>query len=649
MPTINHSSSVDVIVPSNNKFTYRGLAGDDIYIISKAVNSDASITIVDTEGSNKIQLVDGLVIASSKFAANAVLLTLSNGATITINGASKFTFEISGNATTGTVGVNKSFAEFASIMGVGSLPSSGTKSGLDNLTVSDSSVVPEGLPKFTWEVSVEGQPDYNVIDISATEDKTLSGTNDDDDFRYEVTKTGISAEGPYSIIIDNFDKDNDKITFIITDGSSSLTTQEFDSLTGVEVTSDSLSGTQIFFAPDSSGRSGSLTIEGLEESFITNWEANTYSVEITPLADLFVDTISYHPITEGESVTVTITSDKKVLKDTIIEVYNGNSDDWSLSEPYNSNKQEDGSYASTVQVIMKAGTQEVSFQVLAKSDEIAEVTQKMDIKMYTLDESFTWDFPGDTSSTNISFKIFDQSSSSASPSYTLTKSGSSVNEGDEITFAITASSNVTADTQFSWSVEPNDNGNTVDKASSSDFDLESGTATIASGGRIANFSIKALNDSIEEDLEGIKVSVFDSSSNLIGSEIILINNISNDIKGTDGDDDLTLTKNDDNYEPTIGIDTVNGGDGEDTVTVLRGTKIIKSQDVFGVLTGQENIIYLAIQLEGETNFTYAYNFEKIQIKGEDSSTLVGEYFSTSRWDVTSKENDNVSIQCPKTI
>ena len=283
MPTINHSSSVDVIVPSNNKFTYRGLVGDDIYIISKAVNSNAKITIVDTEGSNKIQLVDGLVIASSKFAANAVLLTLSNGATITINGANKFTFEISGNATTGTVGVNKSFAEFASIMGVGLLPSSGSTSGLDNLTVSGSSVVPEGLPKFTWEVSVEGQPDYNVIDVSATEDKTVSGTNDDDDFRYEVTKTGISSEGPYSIIIDNFDKDNDKITFIITDGSSSLTTQEFDSLTGVEVTSDALSGTQIFFAPDSSNQSGYLNLSGVEESFDDTWTATTYTVEI--LAD----------------------------------------------------------------------------------------------------------------------------------------------------------------------------------------------------------------------------------------------------------------------------------------------------------------------------------------------------------------------------
>jgi len=622
MPTLNHSSSVDVIVPSNNKFTYRGLAGDDIYIISKAVNSDAKITIVDTEGSNKIQLVDGLVIASSKFAANAVLLTLSNGATITINGASKFTFEISGNATTGTVGLNKSFAEFASIMGVGSLPSSGTKSGSDNLTVSGSSIVQEGLPKFTWEVSVEGQPDYNVIDVSATGDKTVSGTNDDDDFRYEVTKTGISSEGPYSIIIDNFDKDNDKITFIITDGSSSLTTQEFDSLTGVEVTSDGLSGTQIFFAPDSSNQSGYLNLSGVEESFDDTWTVNTYSVEITPLADLFVDTISYHPITEGEFVTVTITSDKKVLKDTIIEVYNGNSDDWSLSEPYNSEKQEDGSYASTVQVIMKAGTQEVSFQVLAKSDEIAEVTQKMNIKMYTLDESFTWDLPGDTSSTNISFKIFDQSSSSASPSYTLTKSDSSVNEGDEITFTITASSAVTIDTQFSWSVEPSDNSGTVDKATSADIDIESGTATISSGATSTTFSVKVLNDSDDENIEGIKVSVLDSNANAIGSETILINNVSNtsgddEIKGTSSDDDLTLTDGDDLFTITEGRDKIDGGSGIDTLVVssedFSNAFITYSNDVKGYRTGIVGQDFVYVKIGNDSGkFTTAINFEKIQ-------------------------------------
>ncbi len=643
MPTLNATSADDILVPSVNGTNYRGQAGDDTYIISKAINPNAKIKIIDTEGSNTIQLVDGLVIASSKFAANALELTLSNGAKVTINGSNNFTFEISGNATTGTVGTNKTFAELASIMGVGSLPTSGLKSGAENLTVSDNSFVEEGLPKLTWKVSVEGKPDYNIIDVSATEDKTVSGTNDDDDFRFEVTSAGVLLDMSHSIIIDNFDKDNDKITFIITDGFSKLTTQEFDSLVGVEVTSDALSGTQIFFAPDGNGQSGSLTIEGVEESFSSKWEANTYNVEIAPLDQLFVSTVSYYPITEGESVTVTIISDRVVLEDTIIQVYGGNSDDWSLSEPYNSEKQDDGSYASEVQVIMKAGTQEVSFQVLAKSDDIAEVTQKMNIKMYTLDDSFTWDLPGDTASTSISFKIFDQSSSSASPSYTLTKSSSSVDEGDEVTFTITASSAVTSDTQFSWSIKPDDNGNTVDKASSSDIDAESGTATIASGTTSTTFSIKALSDSEEEGIEGIKVSVLDSNSNSIGSEEILISNVTNDIKGTDGNDDLTLTKGDDDFAVTLGKDTIDGGEGEDTITVLRGTKIIKSQDVFGTITGTKGKVYLQIQLEGETNWTYAYNFEKIQVKGEDTLTLVDEYYSKSRWDVSSNKIDNFVI------
>ena len=84
MATINASSSADIIVPSNGGTTYRGLGGDDTYIISNAASGN--ITIVDTNGSNTIQLVDGLSIASSKFAADSVQLTLSSGAVITVNG-----------------------------------------------------------------------------------------------------------------------------------------------------------------------------------------------------------------------------------------------------------------------------------------------------------------------------------------------------------------------------------------------------------------------------------------------------------------------------------------------------------------------------------------------------------------------------------
>ena len=47
-----------------------------------------------------------------------------------------------------------------------------------------------------------------------------------------------------------------------------------------------LSGTQIFFAPDSSGQSGGLTLSGVEESFDDTWTATTYTVEIIADANL---------------------------------------------------------------------------------------------------------------------------------------------------------------------------------------------------------------------------------------------------------------------------------------------------------------------------------------------------------------------------
>ena len=135
MATINHSSGADIIVPSNNGTTYRGLGGDDTYILSNSIAANAAITIVDTSGANKIQLVNGLSVASTKFAADAVQLTLSNGAVVTINGASNFDFDLGGNATAGTSGSVTDFAGFAAGAGVSSLPSSGSVAGASNVSV----------------------------------------------------------------------------------------------------------------------------------------------------------------------------------------------------------------------------------------------------------------------------------------------------------------------------------------------------------------------------------------------------------------------------------------------------------------------------------------------------------------------------------
>ena len=105
--TLNFNDGNNIIVLDNHNTTFRGLAGDDVYIISqKTVNKDAKIEIIDTNGKNIIQLVENLKIIKSLFTSDATRLTLDNGSVITINGADRFTFELSGNVTTGTHGTS---------------------------------------------------------------------------------------------------------------------------------------------------------------------------------------------------------------------------------------------------------------------------------------------------------------------------------------------------------------------------------------------------------------------------------------------------------------------------------------------------------------------------------------------------------------
>ena len=64
MATLNFNSGNNYIIPSENNMTYRGQQGNDVYIISKATEDNATIKIIDTEGANVIQLVDGLITVS---------------------------------------------------------------------------------------------------------------------------------------------------------------------------------------------------------------------------------------------------------------------------------------------------------------------------------------------------------------------------------------------------------------------------------------------------------------------------------------------------------------------------------------------------------------------------------------------------------
>lgn len=275
MASLNFNSGNNYIIPTENDMTYRGLGGDDVYIISKAIPSNTKIQIIDTEGSNIIELVDGITITTSLFTKNATRLTLSNGSEVTINGADKFTYETSGNSTTGDVGSQWSYSDFVKGMGVtDGPPSSGSKNGTSSFIITDTFEVPE------TEDTDNSLTEYTIVNINVSSDSTINATSSAEDFRYEVGVDGISKEGAYDVTIAGFDKANDKLTLIIIGGSSNLTTQEFDSIENVDVISNGISGTEIYFAPDPSKDSGTLKIPNVEEFIEDLWVATSYTVEI---------------------------------------------------------------------------------------------------------------------------------------------------------------------------------------------------------------------------------------------------------------------------------------------------------------------------------------------------------------------------------
>ncbi|MBK6998775.1 MAG: PPC domain-containing protein [Rhodoferax sp.] len=103
-----------------------GGGGNDTYIISShTLSGTVTAKIIDTEGSNVIQLTDGLTIASSSFYSNATQLTLSNGAKVQILGAAAFSYGVGANVLVGDMASSLTYAQFASMLGA-SVPTTGS-------------------------------------------------------------------------------------------------------------------------------------------------------------------------------------------------------------------------------------------------------------------------------------------------------------------------------------------------------------------------------------------------------------------------------------------------------------------------------------------------------------------------------------------
>lgn len=131
------SDDVNILQTSDSSVVGAG-AGNDRYVLSAATLSNGQkITISDSSGANALQLVGGLVISSSQVTSNALLLTLNNGAQITLLGANTFSYITGGDAISGTGGITQNFNNFVTQSLGTTVPAGNTPNSGGSVTVNN--------------------------------------------------------------------------------------------------------------------------------------------------------------------------------------------------------------------------------------------------------------------------------------------------------------------------------------------------------------------------------------------------------------------------------------------------------------------------------------------------------------------------------
>ena len=612
MASVNFSANDDHIIPSNNATTYRGLAGNDNYILSEnTIVANAKITIVDTSGVNKIQLVDGLSIASSIFAADAVQLTLSNGAVVTINGASNFTFDVGGNATSGTAGTSNAFSAFAASMGVATLPASGSTAGSANVTVSGSAV----------SSSASASPTYTVTKSAASVDEGSSVT-------FTITASfSVTADTKFSFSVQPSDIDGtvDKATAAdlnALSGAATIASGETSTTFTVTALTDSiaenLEGIEVsVFDSDAAVAGGDYDADaafvGSEYVVINNIASTSGNddlkgtssdddLTLTSADDVFEVTLGSDKIDGGEGTdTLVIDSAERII--------------------YVTDKT--GSYT---------GTPGRDFVYVRLGDDNSKYTVATNFEKIQTSEG-TWNI------NEFSFVGYFGFGSGK----TISNQSISNNDSTKITLSdhlyhINHSSQV----GISYSIE-SDNDKLSDQIL-----LNEGVLTLTAGSSGESYTATV---TVTAKLVDGKKNIDESWSGATSSKTFTVTMTDDDFvdgkTGTSSDDDLTLTDEDDVYEVTTGRDSIDGGAGEDTIVVPSGTFIVRAVNTKGeaVYGNEKGDKFLYIQLVSEdADLTYATNFEYIQIKGEDTKTVISDYTNFTYFDVSSYKNDTAAVQ-----
>ncbi len=114
---------------ATNSITLGAGAGNDTYVFSSAFVTKGTYTLQDNQGTNIIQLVDGLQIESSIVGSNVVQLTLTNGVVINVTGADAATWQYAAGGAAGAPPAGVGFASFVTDVLKTTVPTTGTSSG----------------------------------------------------------------------------------------------------------------------------------------------------------------------------------------------------------------------------------------------------------------------------------------------------------------------------------------------------------------------------------------------------------------------------------------------------------------------------------------------------------------------------------------
>lgn len=212
------------------------------------------------------------------------------------------------------------------------------------------------------------------------------------------------------------------------------------------------------------------------------------------------------------------------------------------------------------------------------------------------------------------------------PTVGITAASATVAEGVAQTFTVTLSVPLLTDTTYTYNVTGDTKNGALNAASAGDFGAVTGTVTIPAGATSYTFTVTATADGVTEGLEGYKVTLFDSSLNVVQtSAVVGITDSAAPITSqtftlTTGADAGTgfsgNTANDTfisafNFTSASALDTssttltagdnLNGGAGIDTlsITISGGsTGTAGSASVTPTLTGIEKVLVSSSQASG---------------------------------------------------